>query len=65
MWKKCEEGVGSKEIEIKIYANEMGSIDLWINNLGGGGRDTLSYMTVLELLELKEMVKKALQEVIK
>lgn len=56
---KIKEGFGGKETTIKIYAQESGSIELWIAETGKDDKETLSYLSVDELYELYKEIKRA------
>lgn len=62
---KIKEGFNSKELSIVINGNSNGSIELWLNLEGLPDekyRETLSYMSLQELAELKKMCEMALKD---
>jgi hypothetical protein len=64
---KIKEGYNGAEIEIRIAAQENGSIELWLTQNGLPSevekyRQTLSYMTADELFKLKEEVTQAARD---
>ena len=56
---KIKEGVNGKETTIKIYTQDNGSIELWINESGKDDKETLSYLSKEELYELFKEVRQA------
>jgi len=54
-----KDGVNGKETTIKVVANSEGCIQLWIQESGKDNRESLSYLTPSELLELFNEVKRA------
>lgn len=60
---KIKAGFNGKELEIKIYANEHGSAELWLVQNGlplvDGNekyKETLSYTNITELIELRNEI---------
>lgn len=56
---RIKEGFNGKQTTIRISAQANGSVELWINESGKDDKETLSYMTADELLELFNEVKNA------
>ena len=56
---KIKDGYNNKEIEIRINSNPNGTIELWIIENGKSDRETVSYLTANELLELYQEIKSA------
>lgn len=56
---KIKAGYNDKETTIRIQSNENGSIELWIEETGREGKNTLSYLTADELYQLYKEVKQA------
>ena len=50
---KIKNGFNSKETQICITTQSNGSIELWIEQQGLGEKETLSYLTLDELYELR------------
>ena len=59
---KIKEGFNNKETTIKISTQPNGNIELWINESGKDDKETLSYLTVAELVELYKEAKNAGRE---
>ena len=58
-----KEGYNSKETTIRINGNSNGSIELWIEQTGlPEVKESLSYMSLRELAELKKEVEMALKD---
>jgi hypothetical protein len=62
---KIKNGYNDKETVIKIYA-QSGSrnAEVWIKQTGLDDKETLSYASIDELLDLKEEIESALKKVI-
>ena len=61
---KIKEGFNGKETRIRIYGKKEGrTAELWIEQTGLNEKETLSYMSVDELLDLKDEVEIALKEI--
>lgn len=66
---KIKEGYNSKELEIRINGNSNGSIELWIIQNGLPAeilekyKETLSYITLTELHDLKKEIDRAVIDV--
>ena len=62
---KIKSGFNEKETRIRIYGKKEGrNAELWIEQTGLSEKETLSYMSVDELLDLKGEVETALKEII-
>lgn len=62
---KIKSGFNEKETKIRIYGNKDGrNAELWIEQTGLSEKETLSYMTVDELLDLQHEIKTALKEIL-
>ena len=61
---KIKSGFNEKETRIRIYGKKDGrNAELWIEQTGLNEKETLSYMTLDELLDLKEEIEIALKEI--
>lgn len=59
-----KKGFNDKNTYIKISAQENSrTIEVWIDQEGLESRETLSYATIEELLDLKDEIEKALKAV--
>jgi hypothetical protein len=59
-------GFNEKETKIRIYGKENGrNAELWIEQTGLSEKETLSYMSIDELLDLQDEIKIALKEITK
>ncbi len=56
---EIKEGFNGKPTRIRISTQENGSIELWIEQTGLSEKETLSYMTASELMELFKEVQTA------
>lgn len=67
MYMKIKSGFNDKELSLRIYGKPEGrNAELWIEQTGvENSRETLSYMTIDELLDLQEEIKIALKEITK
>ena len=61
---KIKSGFNEKETRIRIYGKKDGrNAELWTEQTGLNEKETLSYMTLDELLDLKEEIEIALKEI--
>lgn len=67
---KIKDGYNDKECEIRINGNSNGSVELWLIQNGLPDtpefmkyKETLSYMTLDELYNLKKEVENAIKDV--
>lgn len=62
-----KEGYGSKKLEIKIAKSDSQkrTAELWIDHESSEIPETLNYITLEELLDLKDEIYEAIQEIIK
>lgn len=62
---KIKSGFNDKETRIRISGKNQGrNAELWIEQTGLSEKETLSYMTIDELLDLKKEIDDALKEII-
>ena len=63
---KIKNGYGSEEMDIKIQKHGDRLAELWITfGVEHPKQETLAYVTLDELLNLKETIDKAIQEIVK
>jgi hypothetical protein len=61
---KIKEGFNGKETRIRIYGKKDDRIaELWIEQTGLSEKETLTYMSVNELLDLQHEIKIAVKEI--
>jgi len=67
---KIKDGYNNQECEIRIHGNTNGSIELWLIQNGLPNtpefikyKETLSYMSLDELYQLKKEVESAIKDV--
>ena len=62
---KIKTGFNDKETRIRIYGKKNDRIaELWIEQTGLSEKETLSYVSIEELLDLKNEIETALKEII-
>ena len=62
---KIKSGFNEKETKIRIYGKKDGrNAELLIEQTGLSDKETLSYMSIDELLDLQDEIKTALEEII-
>jgi len=67
---KIKSGFGEKETEINISKSGKRTAELWINQTGLTGltelkQETLSYLTLEELLNLRDEINEVIKEITK
>ena len=61
---KIQQGFNDKETKIRIYGKRNDrTAELWIEQTGLSEKETLSYISVNELLDLQHEIKTALKEI--
>ena len=63
---KIKDGFNGKELTVRLNGNSNGHIELWINGealVDSKKDETLSYMTLDELLELKKEIEEAVKNI--
>ncbi len=59
-------GYNDKETRIRISGSDNGRVaEIWIEQTGLSGKETLSYMNLDELLDLKEEIDEAIKYIAK
>lgn len=65
---KIKAGYNDKELQIRIGGNPNGTIELWLEHengvTGNGQTETLSYLTLDELNELRKEIDNAFRDAI-
>lgn len=62
---KIKEGYGEKELQIRLCGSSIGrSAEMWIEFGCEPRKETLSYLTLDELLDLRQEIQKAIKDII-
>ena len=61
---KIKEGYNEKELEIRINSSSDRSAEMWIEFGCKPEKETLSYITLEELLDLKDEINKAISDIV-
>ena len=61
---KIKDGYGEKELQIRVSSSSGRTAELWIEFGCNPEKETLSYIKLDELLDLKREVQKAINEIV-
>ena len=61
---KIKEGYGGKELQIRVGNSAGRSAEMWIEFGCKPEKETLSYLTLEELLDLKDEINRAISDIV-